>query len=304
MKKKIWQIIDLLKTSEQFLFNRGIENPRLNAELLLGATLKMSRVELYMAFERPLNEDELEEYRKQIKQRSLHKPLQYIIGSTEFMGFPFKVNQDVLIPRPETETLVETIIEMKDIIGNEAHFLDIGTGSGCIPISLAKLWSDGYYSALDISHPALLIALENAQINDLNASIVTEIKGNSIQKGDVIFLKHDIMSEINDSIPNDITVMISNPPYINIEEMKSLDKEVRNYEPAISLTDNGDGLSFYKRIFDIAVGDHFKDLRYIFLELSGSQSRQIIELATQYKFNKIDIRKDLSGIDRVLIVRM
>ena len=301
---KNWRVIDLLKTTENYFSEKGIENPRLNAELLLGDALKMERVELYMAYERPLSKNELDSFREKVKRRGAREPLQYIIGSTEFMGFPFKVNRHVLIPRPETEILVETIIAMKDKIGENAVFLDVGTGSGCIPVSLAKLWPSAKYFAVDISADALGVALENARLNGLEADIYPIDKMQSIQKEGLIFMQYDIFKEITAPVMQNITVLISNPPYIGQAEMKSLPPEVRDYEPAISLTDNNNGLTFYKRIFDMASGDYFPNLNYLFFEMSGSQQQQIRQLAAQYKFNKTEIREDLTGIERVLIIKV
>ena len=301
---KNWRVIDLLKTTENYFSEKGIENPRLNAELLLGDALKMERVELYMAYERPLSKNELDNFREKVKRRGAREPLQYIIGSTEFMGFPFKVNRHVLIPRPETEILVETIIAMKDKIGRNAVFLDVGTGSGCIPVSLAKLWPSAKYFAVDISADALGVALENARLNGLEADIYPIDEMQSAQKEGLIFMQYDIFKEITAPIMQNITVLISNPPYIGQAEMKSLPPEVRDYEPAISLTDNNNGLTFYKRIFDMAAGDYFPNLNYLFFEMSGSQQKEIRQLAAQYKFNKTEIREDLTGIERVLIIKV
>ena len=301
---KIWRVIDLLKTTEQYFSEKSIENPRLNAELLLGNALKMNRVELYMAYERPLSDNELNDFREKVRRRGLFEPLQYITGNTEFMGFPFKVNRHVLIPRPETEILVETILEMKNEIGKDAVFLDVGTGSGCIPISLAKLWPEGKYFALDISSEALKVALDNTRLNNLEAFLYFSGEDAAQQNGQLLFMKHDIFEEQMPHIMQNITVLISNPPYIAIDEMSTLPAEVRDYEPEVSLTDNSNGLSFYRRLFEMAAGEYFPELKYLFLEMSGSQPNRIVQLAAEYKFNNIGIRKDLTGIERVLIIRI
>ncbi len=301
---KIWRVIDLLKTTEQYFSEKSIENPRLNAELLLGNALKMNRVELYMAYERPLSDNELNDFREKVRRRGLFEPLQYITGDTEFMGFPFKVNRHVLIPRPETEILVETILEMKNEIGKDAVFLDVGTGSGCIPISLAKLWPEGKYFALDISSEALKVALDNARLNNLDAFLYFSGEDAAKQNGRLLFMEHDIFEGQMSHIMQNITVLISNPPYIAIDEMSTLPAEVRDYEPQVSLTDNSNGLSFYRRLFEMAAGEYFPELKYLFLEMSGSQPNRIVQLAAEYKFNNIGIRKDLTGIERVLIIRI
>ncbi len=301
--RKIWRVIDLLKTTEEYFFHKGIENPRLNAELLLGESLNMSRVDLYMSYERPLSVMELDDFREKVKRRALFEPLQYIIGSAEFMGFPFLVNRNVLIPRPETEVLVETVLEMKDEIGNGV-ILDVGTGSGCIAISLAKLWPQGSYLAMDISPAALQVALQNARLNGVDASL-QDIEQEQTTDGSRLFLfEHDIFKGQNIIFQKNITVVISNPPYISKDEMNGLPAEVRQYEPDISLTDNANGLSFYRRLFELASNGYFPKLKYLFLEMSGSQQQQILKLGSKYKFNSIDTRKDLSGTERVLIIRI
>ncbi len=297
-----WKVIDLLKKTDQYLRDKGIENPRLNAELLLGHTLNMSRVELYMAFERPLSIEELDDYREKIKRRSLHEPPQYIMGETEFMGFPFKVTRDVLIPRPETEILIETVLDMKAEITGTPIFLDIGTGSGCIPISLAKLWPQGIFYGTDISQLALKVAMGNAVLNELNTKLLVKADTEGMQPGDIAFVEHDIFQDWKEPLPRNITVLLSNPPYIAKDEMDSLSPEVKNYEPAISLTDNDNGMSFYTRLLEIASGNYFSGLQYLIIELSGSQHELIVDLAAQFKFSKINIRKDLNGIPRVLII--
>ena len=302
--KTSWNVINLLQKTEAYLAEKRVENPRLNAELLLGDTLDMSRVELYMAFERPLISEELDDYREKIRRRSNHEPLQYILGQTEFMGFPFKVNRDVLIPRPETEILVETVLEMKNEIQGIPVFLDIGTGSGCIPISLAKLWSGSIFYGTDISRPALEVALENASLNSIDAKILTKNDEEKTLTGGIGFIEHDINQEWEKPLPENITILLSNPPYIAKDEMESLQEEVKNYEPLISLTDNDNGLSFYARLFEIASGDYFSGLQYVFLELSGSQHELIADIARKFKFSNINIREDLNGIPRVLKIRI
>ena len=159
-KDKQWKLLDLLNTSANYLKDKNIDSHRLNAEHLLAHVLKLKRMDLYLLFERPISRDELDQYRGLIRRRAKKEPLQYIIGETEFMGFPFKVSEAVLIPRPETEMLIEAILKLKDSLPGKINLLDVGTGSGCIAISLAALWENLTVCASDISDSALDIAVK------------------------------------------------------------------------------------------------------------------------------------------------
>jgi release factor glutamine methyltransferase len=281
---KVWQILDILKVTESALRDRGIRNPRLNAELLLCDTLKCRRIELYLDFEKPLNNSEISEYRDKVKRRLKHEPLQYILGKAEFFGLTFRVSPAVLIPRQETEILVEEVI--KNISGmRQARVLEIGTGSGCISIALASKL-DCAIDAIDISPEALEIAKENSDLNK------TSDKINFIQK--------DILTGYEDLEGYD--VIISNPPYIPGKEMESLDDEVRMYEPGIALTDSGDGMTFYRRILELGVKTKHKIK--IFMELGDRHAGAIQALLKKMDITAYSIKADLMKIPRVLIVEI
>ena len=282
-----WKLIDLLKTTSLFFQKKEIENPRLNAELLLAHILDMDRVSLYVNFERTLLPDEIGRYRSAVSRRIKGEPLQYILGQTEFMGFPFFVTKDVLIPRPETEILCEEVLKLRES-ETELHFLDIGTGSGCIPISLVRIWSGASALSIDISHQALKIAEQNKQLNGIDGQL------------DITFYQKDLFDEWPDSRFNiNFTAVISNPPYIAQDEMSGLQKEVKDHEPQIALTDGADGLRFYKQIFKLAFEKKIKT-KYLFLEMSGSQPEHIRKQAEKFNFKEISSIRDLNKIPRVL----
>jgi release factor glutamine methyltransferase len=288
--EKSWKIIDLLKTVSQFLQDKGIENPRLNAELLLGKVLNLNRVHLYLQFERPLTSSELEAYREFVRRRAKHEPLQYILGETEFMGLPFRVNSHVLIPRPETELLVEETLKLQNAFNSSrVEIVEIGSGSGCIAVSLAKHWPATQVYATDISDEALEVAGENARLNAVQERVT--------------LVRHDFFSEWDASLPKQMDIFISNPPYIRQDEIKSLPSEVKEFEPLVALTDGADGLRFYRRVFELiasrAIQPHF-----VLLELSGTQAEKIVDLSKQYDLKNQEVIPDLNQINRILKIKV
>ena len=288
-KQKTWRVIDLLKTTTEFLQQKAIENPRLNAERLLAHVLDMERIKLYVEFERPVSDGELGQYRSLVSRRIKNEPLQYILGETEFMGLPFRVTPSVLIPRQETEILVEEVLKLKNEINGQINILDIGTGSGCIPISLAHFWPEANLTGIDISAEALVIAEENKTLNKVD---------------NVVFVEMDIFSDWpDDNLPRHFDIIISNPPYVTEGEMSSLQNEVKDFEPKIALTDFNNGMRFYKRIFSL-VNDGKLGCKFLFLEMSGSQQQIIVAEANKCKFNSIEVIKDLNRIERVLKVEV
>jgi release factor glutamine methyltransferase len=276
-------VLESIKLSTEFLTNKGIESPRINAELMLANILNCKRLDLYLSFERPLNDEETNLYREFIRRRSKFEPLQYILGSVEFYGLEFKVNKSVLIPRHETEILVETIL--KSVEKDSAlNILDIGTGSGIIAISLAKNLPASSITAIDSSDSALVIAKENAELNGVEKQI--KFKSSDI-----------ITNEVDLGYPFDIVV--SNPPYISMEDYKDLAPELRLYEPQIALTDNFDGLNFYRTITGKSKTLLNKGGK-LFFELGQGQSKKVSDILQQANFSNIVIKKDYQNIDRVI----
>jgi len=279
-------VLESINLSAEYLNKKGIDSPKLNAELLLACILNCKRLDLYLSFDRPLKEDEIQNYRELLKRRASNEPLQYILGSVEFYGLEFKVNSSVLIPRQETEVLVESVINSADK-EKEYNILDIGTGSGIIAVTIAKHLPGSRITALDISEDALAVAKTNAELNRVD--------------GRVDFIKLDIT---NDNVFNDkYDIVVSNPPYISSSEYEELEPELRVYEPKFALTDYKDGLSFYRSI----IGSAEKMLnsgKRIYFELGAGQSASVKEIMEQNRFSKIEIIKDYLGIDRVITGEM
>jgi len=288
---KSWKIIDLINTTAQYFKEKNIENPRLNAEQLLAKILNMKRVDLYVAFDRPVAPPELEEYRGLVRRRAAGEPLQYILQETEFMGLPFKVSPAALIPRPETEILVESVLELKGRLTVEHPVIvDIGTGSGCIAVSLARLWPQSRLWASDISTEALQLAEENARLNEVSERIR--------------FMQYDIFQPWPQDIPDRPDIIVSNPPYISDQELAGLSAEVRDFEPQSALTDRADGLSFYRRLLQLSAQEAAPECRYLFLEMSGSQPQQITALTQKQNFAEVRVLNDLNNIPRVLRIKV
>ncbi len=278
-------VLEAIKLSAEYLEKKGIKSPRLNAELLLAEVLNLKRMELYLQFDRPLTEEEKNAYRTFLKLRGEKKPLQQILGHTEFMGETFVVSSDVLIPRPETELLIEKITN--DFPNFTGKILDIGTGSGNIAIMLAKLLPDAEIFALDISPKALEIAQENEM------KILSENKIN--------FSRADVFSDeiFSNGENNKFEIIVSNPPYISKEEFEKLQAEVKDYEPRTALTDERDGLSFYERIAELGTQLLVPNGK-IYFELGAGLSEKVKEILTRNNYATIEIIKDYAGIDRII----
>jgi release factor glutamine methyltransferase len=275
-------VLNAIQLATEYFEKKEIQSARMNAEILLAHLLKCNRLDLYLRFDKPLSENEVNDYREMISRRGRYEPVQYIIGTSEFYGLTFAVNPSVLIPRPETEILVETIInKFKDRSG--LKILDIGTGSGNISISLAKNLINTDVTAIDVSDEALAIAISNSEMNG-----TPKIK----------FLKKDIM---NNGIHTEhkFDIIVSNPPYISEEDYQSLQKEITLYEPKSALSDYGDGLNFYKRISDFAKGSLITGGK-IFFEMGIGQSNDVSTILYDSGFKNIQIVKDYQQIDRVI----
>jgi release factor glutamine methyltransferase len=287
MTTKIWKLITLLDTTTTYFKKHEIENPRLNAERLLAHTLNINRIQLYLQFERLLTISEVENFRDLVKRRSQHEPLQYITSETEFMGLPLQITPDVLIPRPETELLVEHALAWLHSHKYKSPVIwDIGTGSGCIAVSLAHAFPTCRVVASDFSEEVLKVAQHNAHLNNVNSQIQ--------------FIKHNILED-DPAIKDDFNLIICNPPYITEHEWETLPKEVRIFEPSSALTDHQDGLTFYNRLFELA---HRYSYNYFILELSGTQFDKIFKLAQNYNFKEVRMFPDLNAIPRILEIKV
>lgn len=276
------KVLEAIELSADYLKKKGIEEARLNAELMLADILGMKRLNLYLNFDRPLSENEKELYREYLTRRSKFEPLQYILGYTEFFGLKIFVNQNVLIPRPETELLVETII--KHYKSDSAmSILDIGTGSGAISIALAKNLNCNI-TAIDISTKALETARYNADFNN----VLDKIQ----------FKEVDILNPTFDLPKYDI--IVSNPPYVSKDEYLTLQNEIKNFEPLIAVTDNFDGLLFYKKISEFGKS-HLNNNGKLFFELGKGQFDAVKSIMQEKGYSNIEIVKDYSNIERIIV---
>ena len=276
-------VLDVLNKSTDYLEKKGIESPRMNAELLLADILKCKRLELYLMYDRPLTEKELTEYREYLKRRSTFEPAQYIIGMVEFYGLEFNVSPAVLIPRPETEIPVETVINSVNK-EDDLQIMDIGSGSGNISIAIAVNLTNAYVTGIEISKSAIVIAEENLKKYDLNKR--------------VSFLNYDILSVDRDEL-TEFDIIVSNPPYVSKEDYGKVQKEILNYEPNIAVTDFYDGYKFYRGIIYLAA-QILKPNGKIFLEIAQGQSKKISEFMKENNFKEISIVQDYQKIDRVI----
>lgn len=281
-ENKQWKILELLKTTEELFKSRSVSNPRLNAEMLLAGALNTERIKLYIDFEKPLTDAELEDFRTKVKRRLNNEPVQYILGRAHFYGLEFIVNPAVLIPRPETELLVEKTIEyinQKEIA--RAKILEIGTGSGCISVSVASS-TECCIDAIDISADAISTSIENSAINNT--------------AGKINFRVSDFLSENIDFCNYD--VILSNPPYIPAKEIPELEPQVRDFEPEYALTDNADGLEFYRHIFELYILSGRKPK--IFIEIGDGKKEPVEKLLKEKNIKVYTFHKDLINIYRVL----
>ncbi len=283
-------VLDIIKSSTELLAKKNIANPRLNVELMLCEVLDCDRVKLYLDFEKPLTKNELDLYREWFKRRLNHEPLQYITGHAYFYGYRFRVNEHVLIPRQETEIIVEKVLD--DIKNNPKEnliILEIGTGSGCISIALGKKLDELEMKynivAIDISKDALDVAAYNLE----------KIEGSNEK---ISFVEKDIF-EI-DTFNKDIDYIVSNPPYIPYTEFEGLNEEVNKYEPTISLTDYKDGLTFYRKILGLYSSPVITGK--LFFEIAYNQKKNLENLLKDFPNVTGKFFKDYSDNDRVLEV--
>ncbi len=278
-----WTILRVVEWGSEYLKQRRFDESRLHCELLLGHVLGMTRVQLYMHFDRPLAPHELADFKSLFKRRLTHEPLQYILGETEFMGLPLYVNSTVLIPRPETEILVERIVDnIKEKWRKPVSILDVGTGSGNIPIALANSFPDARILSVDVSAEALETARRNL---DRHSVVNVELRC------------HDILQELSDDEHFD--VIVSNPPYVSLAEHEGLAEEVRDFEPTIATTDGGDGLLFIRRLAELSMTRlHPRGL--IAIEIGHGQQDDVVDCFHSAGLTDIQVFEDYARIPRIV----
>lgn len=287
MADKLSRLIDILNYSSELLNDSGIKDSRLNAELLMADVLKCTRLKLYLDFDKPLLKSESEIFKKYLRRRLNHEPIQYILGYTEFYGYRIKVCKGVFIPRQDTEVLVEKLLEnIYMSMKNEIRIFEIGCGSGCIAVSIISELSKNKikcrYDACDISNKSVDLTKENLSLNNIAGEA-------NIFIGDFINKKNNF---------NNYDYIVSNPPYIPLEKLEKLDREVRDFEPLNSLTDSNDGLRFLNNIAKLKINNDLKSK--IFIEIGEGQKDLSEKILRSYNIDNYMYHKDLSGIYRVL----
>lgn len=267
---------EAIRLGEKALLIAGVMDAKTDAWLLLEMVCKIDRAFYYMHMEEDLPEEQVSEYEIAIKKRAEHVPLQYIVGETEFMGLKFKVNSNVLIPRQDTETLVEEILK---VAAPGMKILDLCTGSGCVIVSILHNVKGVEGFATDISKQALLVAKENAKLNDVTVSFER--------------------SDLFENVTGTFDLIVSNPPYIPTEKIAKLMPEVCQFEPMEALDGKEDGLFFYRKI--IAECDRYLNpMGRIFFEIGYDQGEAVSELLRCAGFEDIRVIKDLAKNDRVV----
>lgn len=277
-----WNLLSLLNWTTDYFKKNSIESARLEAELLLSHLLQCERIKLYMQFDRPMNESELASFKTLVQRRIKGEPIAYIRGVKEFWSLPFKVGPGVLVPRPETEIIVERIKEEKR---NFESILDIGTGSGILAIVLAKEFPSSVITAIDASENALNYARENAEAHNVADRIQFEKKD---------FLNSDFSQQFD--------LIISNPPYISSSVIETLSNDVKNFEPREALDGGADGLIFYRAIAQQS-SVLLKENGLLVVEIGEDQGKSATEIFTLAGLKEIQVIKDYSGLDRVVVAK-
>lgn len=278
-------VLEVIQKTTDFLAARGVESARLNAELLVGHALGLERMALYLQFERLLTEPELEKIRPLVRRRGQREPLQYILGEVEFCGLSLKVDRRALIPRPETEYLVELI---QGQLGDAPrNVLDLGTGTGALALALAKSYPDASVVAVDLSSEALALAKENAASTGLGERIAW-VEGRWF-----------------DNVPADtrFDLIVSNPPYLTEEETTASAPEVRQFEPLSALQAEDAGMADLKAIIDGA-RRHLSPGGLLALETGIVQHAALLEHAARGGYTARESKPDLTGRDRYLFLRL
>jgi release factor glutamine methyltransferase len=278
MGNEVWTILKILGWTRDYLAGKGVENARLESEWLLAMALGLDRIGLYVNFDRPLNEAELSLFRGMVVRRARREPLQHILGTQEFMGLDFETTPAALIPRHDTETLVEEAIKRSS---DAKRVLDIGVGSGCIAVALAKALPDAEIFGVESSPAALELATRNVEHHGLRVNLA---QGS---------LFEPFSGERFDTI-------CSNPPYIPSADIASLQPEVRDFEPREALDGGADGLDCYRAIIPRAP-DHLKPGGWLIFEVGIGQAERVMYIFNETgRFTDIFTAKDPAGVDRVV----
>jgi len=280
-QQECWTTLKVLAWTREYLSGKGIENSRLESEWMLCDATGLDRVGLYMNYDKPLSDCELDTFRSMVARRAKREPLQHILGSQEFCGFDLEVTSDVLIPRHDTEALVDQAVSVKP---NAESVLDIGTGSGCVAVSLATRLPAASITATDISAAALVIASRNfakycPNVEVLCGSLFEPVAGRSFD------------------------LIVSNPPYIPTMDISSLEPEVRDYDPLGALDGGSDGLVVYRKIIPDALA-HLNPGGWLLLEVGSGQANDVMQLFKDTNgYTQFLTANDPGGIERVVAAK-
>ncbi|MCE9616580.1 MAG: peptide chain release factor N(5)-glutamine methyltransferase [Lentisphaerae bacterium] len=277
------KVVDVLMAATQYLAGKGVEGPGLAAKLLLSRLLNCKHLEIPFKFDVVLTEKQLEAMRRGVKRVAAGEPVQYVIGETGFMGHNIKTDKRALIPRPETELLVEAVLACVPLWQRgKPVIVDVGTGSGCIIVSLAKARPDAHYLAFDISPEALALARENAA---------------ELGVADQVTFAH---AELGDAMePETADAIISNLPYIPTAVIETLQTQVRDHEPRVALDGGERGVDVIEGVvYDATIV--LKPGGLIFLEIGADQGEAVRDIVRDAGFDQIAVRQDLAGLDRIV----
>ncbi len=278
-----WTIREVLNWTRGYFKDAGITQPRLEAEILLAHALDVDRLHLYLSPDKPLTCDERSRYRTVIQERKSGTPLQHLVGEVTFFGLRFKVRRDALIPRPETEELLERALNLAPR-DREIRCVDLGTGAGVIAVCLARFLRRAEVTGVDISPEALRLAVENARSNGVEERVT--------------FIESDWFSRVEDRFD----LIVSNPPYVSTDEIESLAPEVRVHEPLVALDGGATGLERIEALVD-GVGDHVTPGGVLLLEIGYGQAGAVVDLLRGAGISETNVEKDVSGVERFVVAQ-
>lgn len=280
-QKTVWTILKILQWTQQYFQSKGVENPRLDAEVLLCAVLDKSRIQLYTNFDEPLEEQELKQYRGYVARRAAREPVAYILGHKGFLQYDFKVTKDTLIPRPETELLVEQLVSLNRD-REPVRILDLGCGSGAIIDSLLAELPEARGMGVDISPGAAAVTRENALSLGVGERLET------------------VVSDLYEKVPREekFQVLVSNPPYIPEGDLAGLQAEVHR-EPRRALDGGRDGLDFYRRILR-DLWSYLDPEGMAAFEIGQGQGEDVARLCREAGLDCVKVRKDYGDMDRMV----
>jgi release factor glutamine methyltransferase len=268
-------VAEVLRRATEYLAGKGVDSPRLDAEHLLGKALGLSRVELYMHHDRPLAEAERDSFRELVRRRGEREPLAYVLGEWSFRGLTLKVDPRALVPRPETEVVVERCLTLLDGKA-DPRVLDVGVGTGAIALAIAQEHPGAQVKAIDVSADALALAAENAEATGIS----------------VAFEQRDLQGGLGDG---EYDLVVSNPPYVLPEEIDMLQPEVRDWEPRLALV----GKEHTELVAEHAV-DVLPPGGQLVLEVAEQRGAEVVELLERLGYDDIRVTADLAGSDRIV----